>query len=172
MFRSGAACCGCGPAYADASPASRSWRGRLAHSQPPSRQGEACSRGRPAPSPACVWMELLLTSSWAEAEKHLCHRGTFLFQLWGSHTGLPITLVCSLASVQRNNDQVHWGEQPAQPHETLWESTGGQTTPSHPVCHLGRRSGFPPSTESRRSSFCAQCGSTPDISRMALHQIF
>lgn len=158
MSREVAACDGCRPACAEASPASQSWGGEggwLAHSQPAilMARGGTCSRGRPAPTPACGWMGLLLTSSWTEAEKHLGHQGTSLLQLWGSHTGLCRTLECSLASAQINSDQVNWGEQPAR--ETRWESAGGQTTPSHPVCPLDRHRGSPPSTESRRSSFCA-----------------
>lgn len=113
VFRSRAACYGCRPASAEASPASQSWRGRLAHSQPAIPGNILTPTGdmqqKKASSQPCMWMGLLLTSSRAESEKHLRH----LLQLWGSHDGLHIISVCSLASVQRNTEQVNQGEQPA-----------------------------------------------------------
>lgn len=44
------------------------------------------------------------------------------------------------------------------------ESTGGQTTPSHPVCHLADAEGLLlPLSPGGGGSFCAGCGSTPDV---------
>lgn len=78
-----------------------------------SRQGETHSRGRPVPDPVCgcgcgCGCGCFSQAVWAEAEKHLGSPGNLPVPAVGSHTGLRIALVCSLASVQKNTDQVNW----------------------------------------------------------------